>query len=230
MGCSDDDKATLVTSFEGKLTKANSEFIAKEDLALNESGSTTFQDNNSAITFPHGYANWGTGYEYSFSQFTYTNKTDNSASNSIAAITKKGKAGSTYLTVNTDMYALPAQFTINAPQVYRIKGAWVTNSTWAYNSMTVGDNFAKPFKKGSWFKLTATGYTANDVETGSTEIYLANYQSDEDKPITDWIWFDMSELNDAIKVTFSLSSTDNNDYGMLTAAYFCMDGITLEEK
>lgn len=225
--CSDDDKATLVTSFEGKLTEANSEFIAKKDLALYESGTTTFQDNNNAITFPHSYGNFGEGYEYSFSDFTYTNKTDNSAANSITAITKKGKLGTTYLCV----YALePTKFTINNPGIYKIKGAWVTNSTYAYNAMTVGDGYAEAFKKDSWFKLTATAYGPSSIKIQTAEIYLANYKSDNDKPVNEWIWFDMSELEDAIAIEFSLSSTDNGQWGMNTPAYFCIDGITLEEK
>lgn len=239
VGCSDDDddkgngieKETVITSFEGKLTGANSEFIAKENFPENESFSTTFQDNNKTITFPHSYANWG--YGYTFSQFTYTNRTDNSAANSTAAITKKGKVGTTYLSVYApvDEYTPPAEFTINNPQLYKIKGAWVTNSTYAYNGMTVGDGYAEPFKKGSWYKLKATGYTANGTEINSIEIELANYKSDDDKPVNEWIWFDMTELDNAVKIKFTLTSTDNDpQWGMRTAAYFCMDGITLEEK
>jgi len=233
--CSDDDKATLVTSFEGKLTEANSEFIAKENVAVNESGSTTFQDNSNAITFEHSYSNWGSGY--SFSQFTYTNKTDNSAANSITAITKKGKVGTTYLSVYAavDAYTPPAQFTIKNPEVYKIKGAWVTNSTYAYNGIATDKiSGPTPFKKGDWFKLTATGYSSNNAETGTAEIYLANYSTDNDKPVSEWIWFDMTELGNAVKIKFSLSSTDNSEWNgeefMNTPSYFCMDGVTLEEK
>jgi len=226
--CSDDDKATLVTSFEGKLTEENSEFISESKTVDGSYYIDSFKDSSNQLSFTHYYNDWG--YGYTFAGFTYTNYTDNSSSKSIAAITKKGKIGDVYLSACTNDYT-PAEFTINNPEVYKIKGAWVTNCTWAYNSMTVGDGYADPFVKGSYFILKATGYGPNNTQTGTTEIYLANYSSDNDKPVSDWIWFDMTELSNAVKVKFSLSSTNNDpEWGMKTASYFCMDGITLEEK
>lgn len=233
-GCSsdDDDKVTLISNFEGKLSATNSEFKAVESVAeLNKTYSTTFQDNDKAITFDHSYSDWG--YGYSFSQFTYTNKSDNAAANSITAVTKKGKVGTTYLSAYApvDDYTPAATFSIAQPEFYKMKGVWVTNSTYAYNGMTVGDGYAQPFKKGSWYKLTATGMTSGGSTVGTAEIYLANYSSDNDKPVGDWIWFDLSTLSDATKFKFTLTSTDNDPvWGMRTAAYFCMDAITLEEK
>lgn len=228
VGCSDDDKATLVTSFENKLTKTDSEFVSESKTAFNDFYFIdTFKDNSNQLTLKHYF---GFFPDYTFAGFTYTNYTNNTSSNSIAAITKKGKVGSTYLSACTNSFT-PAEFAINTPEVYKIKGAWVTNSTYAYNAMTTDQiSDTTPFKKGDSFKLTATGYSNTDVETGSVEIYLANYTNDTDKPVNEWIWFDMTELGDAVKVKFSLSSTDNGQWGMNTPAYFCMDGITLEEK
>lgn len=226
-GCNDDDKATIVLSFEGKLTEEETEFRSESTDKVGDYFVDSFTDNDKTILFPHSYAYWGK--ERSFSQFTYTNKTDTSTVNCIAAITEKGKVGRTYLCVYADELS-PAQFTINVSDVCVMKGAWVTNCAWAYKSMIAGDAFAKKFEKGDWFMLTAIGYSAKDVETGRAEIYLANYKSDGDKPVNEWMWFDMRSLRNAVKVKFVLDSKDKNEWGMNTPAYFCMDGITLEEK
>lgn len=226
-GCSDDDKDQIISNFEGKLTEANAEFISDSQTKDGWYYTDTFQDNSQLLTFTHLYSYWDE--EYKFASFTYTNKTDNSADNSITAITKKGKAGKTYLCAYTSELA-PSTFVI-ANSAYQLKGAWVTNSTYAYNAMTAGYSPARAFKEGDSFTLTAIGYNKHSVETGRAKIDLANYKSDTDTPVNEWIWFDMTPLNDPTRVEFLLSSTDNHEvYGMNTPAYFCMDAITLEER
>ena len=49
------------------------------------------------------------------------------------------------------------------------------------------------------------------------------------KIVNTWEWFDWSYIEDADHIEFEMSSTDNNDYGMATPSYFCLDGITLIE-
>ena len=226
----DDENTTTVVpvsiSLENKLTEDNTEFISEKEIIPETSVFDTFQDSNGLLTFDHYFADWGSGY--SFSAFTYMNKTDNSASISPVPYCKKAKTGKVYLAVNPSDYS-PAIMTINNPSIYTINGAWVTNSTYAYNSMTIGDSYATAFKKDSYFKLTATGFDANNNVTGTAEIYLANYKSDNDKPVTEWIWFDMSPLMAAVKIQFSLTSSDTGEFGMNTAAYFCMDDIVLNK-
>lgn len=226
-GCSDDDKDLIISNFESKLTEANSEFISNSKTVSGYYFTDTFQDNNKLLTFSHLYSYWDEAYQ--FAGFTYTNKTDNSAENSIAAITKKGKAGTTYLCAYTNDFS-PSTFVITN-SAYQLKGAWVTNSTYAYNAMTKGYSPARAFKKGDKFILTAIGYNKNNVETGKAEIYLADYKSDTDTPVSEWIWFDLTPLNDATRVEFQLSSTDSHeDWGSNTPSFFCIDAITLEEK
>lgn len=235
IGCSDDDKEIVedelfITKFEGKLASANSEFISESKEEEGYYFVETFEDNEKLVSFKHLYT-WGD--KYYFASFTYMNITDNSDNMSTAAITKKGKNGSTYLCAYTSEFA-PATFTINDPEVYKIDGAWITNSTQAYNAMTTGDisgpTTSTPFKKGDSFKLTAIGYKSDDTPAGKAEIYLANYKSGNEKPVNEWIWFDMTPLKNAVRVEFLLESTDNNSNGMLTPAYFCMDAITLKER
>lgn len=234
-GCSsdDDEKQVIVTSFEGKLTEANSEFESESTEVSNYYFKDTFEDNGKYLKFDHYYSIFN-GIR-SFAGFTYTNKTDKETPNSPASITGKGKVGSVYLTAYTNSWT-PAAITINNPNLYFVKGAWVTNSVYAYNGMTtdnLGGLSTTTFTKGSWFKLTANGYDNNDNKIGNTEIYLANYKSDNDLPLTDWVWFDLTSLKNASKISFELTSTDTDprpEVGMNTPASFCIDGITLEEK
>ena len=110
-----------------------------------------------------------------------------------------------------------------------VPGFYITNSSYAYDSMTNGDASAKKFAKGDWFKLTITGYDADDNETGSKEYYLADFR-DEAKAfiINDWRYVDLSCLGQVAKIGFALSSTDNGAYGMNTPAYFCFDNFGAE--
>ena len=116
---------------------------------------------------------------------------------------------------------------LNEPAV--VPGFYITNSSYAYNSMTGGDSFAKKFDKGDWFKLTITGYDADDQVTGTKEYYLADLR-DPAKAyiINDWRYVDLSGLGTVAKIGFALSSTDTGAYGMNTPAYFCFDDFGAE--
>ena len=91
----DDENTTTVVpvsiSLENKLTEDNTEFISEKEIIPETSVFDTFQDSNGLLTFDHYFADWGSGY--SFSAFTYMNKTDNSASNSPVPYCKKAKTG-----------------------------------------------------------------------------------------------------------------------------------------
>ena len=110
-----------------------------------------------------------------------------------------------------------------------VPGFYITNSSYAYNSLTGGDSFAKKFGKGDWFKVTITGYDANNEVTGTKDFYLADLR-DPNKAyiINDWRYVDLSGLGKVSKLGFELSSTDNGDWGMNTPAYFCFDNFGAE--
>lgn len=230
-GCSKDDdnetppKKEVVISFEKVLTKDNSEFIA--DGTPNAQGfqETNFKDPENLVSFDHYYADWGGGY--SFAGFTYTNKMDYTLQCQPNCGTVK--TGKVFIGVYSNEYT-PATLSINEQEKYSIKGLWITNSKNAYVGMTEGKTPARVFKKGDWYKVTAIGYDNNNKEIGSTNIMLADYKSDTDKPINDWIWFDLTSLKNATKITITPSSSDVGEWGMNTGIYFCIDDITLIEK
>ncbi len=110
-----------------------------------------------------------------------------------------------------------------------VPGFYITNSSYAYTSMTNGDASAKKFEKGDWFKLTITGFDADNNETGTKEYYLADLRDEATAYIiNDWRYVDLSGLGKVAKLGFELASTDNGSYGMNTPAYFCFDNFGAE--
>ena len=125
----------------------------------------------------------------------------------------------------------PCYITPLSKEAVVVPGFYITNSSYAYNSLTGGDPFAKKFGLGDWFKLTITGYDADDKVTGTKDYYLADLRDAEKAYIiNDWRYVDLSGLGKVSKLGFELSSTDNGDYGMNTPAYFCFDNFGAEGK
>jgi hypothetical protein len=116
-----------------------------------------------------------------------------------------------------------------------VSGFFVTNSTWAALSMKKGDAYSKKFGGASgedpdWFKLTIEGHYQG-ASSGSVEYYLADYRAEDpldDFIIETWQWVDLTSLGTVDSLAFSLSSTDNGDWGMNTPSYFCIDQLHVE--
>ena len=227
--CSDDDdaKAELIVSFENSLTAAESTFQGTGGEPFGEWGYyvTSFKDHQQLVEFSHYYAPWGFG-----GGFTYTNTTDVNTPGytNLSAITGKGQNGKVYLTAAT---ANEVRLTNLQPATYQFKGAYITNTTYAYLAMHDGNDgntpaLVKKFGADDWFKLTATGYTVSGSKVGSVDFYLAQGTD----IVNTWKWCDWSPIATADYILFSLSSTDNGEWGMNTPAYFSIDGVTLVEK
>ncbi|MBP5338298.1 MAG: DUF4465 domain-containing protein [Prevotella sp.] len=123
----------------------------------------------------------------------------------------------------------PCYVTVLSDEDVVVPGFYITNSSYAYNSLTGGDPYAKTFGKGDWFKLTITGYDSNNEVTGTKDYYLADLRDPATAYIiNDWRYVDLSGLGKVHKLNFELSSTDNGDWGMNTPAYFCFDNFGAE--
>ena len=226
--CSDDDaaKANLTVSFENSLSGAEATFQGTDGEPFGEWGYyvTSFKDPQQLAQFSHYYASWGFG-----GGFTYTNTTDVSTSGftNLSAITGKGQNGKVYLTAAT---ANEVRITNLQSATYQFKGAYITNTTYAYLAMRDGNdggsNLVKKFGADDWFKLTATGYTASDTPLGSIDFQLAKGTD----VLSSWQWFDWSAIADAAYIVFTMSSSDTNEYGMVTPGYFCLDMVTFIER
>jgi hypothetical protein len=101
-------------------------------------------------------------------------------------------------------------------------GVYVCNHPWPYYGCVHGDGMARAFDEGDYFELEAVGVAADGSET-STSIKLIEFVNGELQALNDWTFFDLSSLGEVTSVYFKLNSTDTGNYGMNTAAYFCMD-------
>ena len=167
----------------------------------------------------------------SWTGFAYSKKTDGTTSgylNQYSAITGSGaNASENYAVAN----GMPGMKFANATYLAEVM---ITNSTYAHNSMADGDAFAKKFGGDSgddadYFLLSIKGYN-NNTYTDSVGFYLADFQDSDnvnDYIINAWTAVNLSSLGMVDSLSFSLTSSDNGDWGMNTPAYFCMDDITL---
>ena len=203
-----------------------------EDVELSPSGIWEPQEGNNEM-FSHGWTFTNYYSSYFWGGFTASNRTDLSQtylSAQYTAATGCGYDGSAQYAVaytygaQTDVYAADGQ-------PHTVTGCYVTNNLWAYQNMLEGDNTVAPFggisgNDPDWFKLTATGKNASGQTVGTLDFYLADYRFDnpeDDYILNTWEWFDLSPLGEVATISFDLSSSKNNNSGMITPAYFCMD-------
>lgn len=175
--------------------------------------------------YSQAYSFWG-----GFTASNHTDLTQTGMDAQYTAVTAGGYDGSAQYGV---AYTFGAQTDVYASdgQAHTVTGCYVTNNLWAYQSVVNGDASSTPFggttgNDPDWFKLTATGKNASGQTIGTLDFYLADYRfdnNDDDYVINTWEWFDLSPLGAVHTISFSLSSTKGNAYGMLTPAYFCID-------
>ncbi|TWT83037.1 hypothetical protein CA13_45000 [Planctomycetes bacterium CA13] len=177
----------------------------------------------------------------SWSGWAFSNTTDTTTPgyfNQYSAFAAGGANGS-------DTYAVASVYGIDLPNIVRdesngigFKELSVTNTTYAALSMREGDAFAKKFGGESgddadWLLLTIQGLNNQDESVGTVDFYLADYRFDDnslDYIVSDWTTVDVSSLTAATKLVFSLSSSDNGDFGMNTPAYFAIDNVVLDQS
>ena len=204
-----------------------------EDVTLNANGvwQAPQEGDNTFISSGWSFTNYYS--EYFWGGFTVSNHTDLSQVSLNAQYTAAagtGYDGSAQYAVAYTMGAQTAVSTIDG-SMQTVSGCYVTNNLWAYQNMLDGDYTATPFGGTSgddpdWFKLTATGKNASGQTVGTLNFYLADYRfsnHENDYILNTWEWFDLSLLGPVASITFSLTSSKNNAYGMITPAYFCMD-------
>ena len=119
---------------------------------------------------------------------------------------------------------------MNKPEGEVVGGFYVTNTANNVKAYTEGDGMTGKFEAGDWCKLTITGYRA-DGTSADVEVYLADYRSASEAErgyIDNWQWVDLTSLGKVVELGFAVSSSHNNEYGMTTPGYFCMDGLNGE--
>jgi hypothetical protein len=187
--------------------------------------------------FPNYYdTSWG---GYWAGGWAYSNQTDSTLQTSSPAQLYNSRAGggfnmSANFAVGTQGSVLKLTG-ISAGKA--LSGVYITNSTYAYNSMKLGDAFAKQFGGASgndpdFFKLTIKKYLGGILAADSVEFYLADYRfsnNAQDYIIKDWAYVNLLPLGNCDSLLFTLASSDNGAWGMNTPAYYCIDNfLTLD--
>jgi len=197
--------------------------------------------NDGLAHFPCIYDTSG-GYTF-WNYFAYSNETDSVTSgysNQYSAKTAAGYAGSAEYAVaycsNPVTYTNTMNLNLRGTAIgHPVKGFYLTNSTYAYNSIAAGypvEYPARKFHNGDWFKLTIYGYSGGALKPDSVSTYLADFLFPDPSMnyiLNTWQWVDLLPLGNVDSLQFSLSSTDNGSFGMNTPAYFCIDNFTTYE-
>lgn len=118
------------------------------------------------------------------------------------------------------------------------RGFFVTNTANNVRSYLNGDGMSKDadgtytgdkgFTTGDWCKLTVYGSKDDQTVSGTVEFYLADYRSANEAEhyyVKDWTWVDISSLGNVNMLSFEVTSSRSNEYGMTTPGYFCMDNF-----
>lgn len=231
---------TMATSDRGSYGANTATYFALDGLKIKQTAVATFENEAGGINLVDAESNWfgadepanewnsWTSGDFNFktyytpsykSAWVVTNETSTEfASWSDAYRSAAGGAfdGDNFVVWNLCYYGTE-QVTFE-PQV--VKGFFVNNNSYAVNSMCNGDASAKKFENTDWFKLTITGYKEGAaVET--VDFMLA----ENGKYVNQWTYVDLTTLGEIDAVQFSMSSTDNGDWGMNTPAYFAMDNF-----
>jgi len=113
--------------------------------------------------------------------------------------------------------------------VYQAEGVYVNMSPWPYFGNIHGNDFTRPLDQdGDYFKLFIHGLDENHEDNGlKVEHYFAKFENGALTQSPNWEWIDLSALGEVYGIYFSMESTDSEDWGMNTAAYFCIDKLQI---
>ncbi|MEI8278787.1 MAG: DUF4465 domain-containing protein [Bacteroidota bacterium] len=196
--------------------------------------------NNGLAHLPCVYDTSG-GFPYWSSGFAYSNKTDSVTSgytNNYSAKTASGYNYSAKYAVASNFMPINIVLTGSA-KGNPVQGFYITNATYAYNSMRDGDFVAKKFggvtgNDPDWFKVQIRGYHGGVLSTtDSVDFYLADFRfanNAQDYIVKTWEWVNLLSLGDVDSLQLRLSSSDTaGGFGMNTPSYYCIDNFTTYE-
>lgn len=174
----------------------------------------SFSNSYTTYTSDYGDGSFWSGFAYSNS--TSTGFTDYTTDcNSVTGGGHNSKTFAVGYSAGT--------ITISASEAKTVLGCYLTNNTYAYNSMTNGDSYAKKFEAGDYFRVVFKGDNGNSVKFSLADMNNGGI-------LTTWQWCDLSGLGKVKTITFSFESSDSGDYGINTPTYFCMDDLTISNQ
>jgi len=183
---------------------------------------------NAYLELPSTY---DTAFNFWSSGWALSNKTDSVTSgfaNLYSAKAASGHAGSSNYLVGQQNAVLRFKSNVAGQNV---QGVYLTNGTYAYNSMRDGDQFAEPFggptgEDPDFFKLVIRGFRGDTLGADSVEFFLADYRFEEDSLdyiLRDWRYVDLTALGPVDSLQFTMRSSDVGEFGINTPLFFCLD-------
>ena len=166
--------------------------------------------------------------------FAYANSTSTKFDNSDYFIDQWNNAvGGGYDGSENYMVAYPqgGKITVmNNDEGDQLRGFYITNDAWNVFAYTVDDGSTsnpttneRQFGIGDWCKITIT------ADNGKTkDYYLADYRDENAENhyyVSTWEWVDLRELGTVKNLSFKVTSSRNNQWGMVTPGYFCVDNF-----
>jgi hypothetical protein len=118
---------------------------------------------------------------------------------------------------------------INLPSGTNPVSMNVTNTTYTAQSITEGDQFARAFHQGDYFKLDILGFSGlngTGTQLGDVPFYLADFRGSTLQLVNDWTPVDLTALKRSESLAFNLTSTDVGQFGINTPTYFAVDNLT----
>ena len=209
----DVEDKTVATFEEAAITPDKPESV----FLLSKTG--TFTSGN--FEFTQDVADYGEYGVYYFGGIV-SNKTDNTYKDDNDG--SKSVSGGAYQGKNYLIWtpSLTGADGIKLTKAAKVPGMYVNNTTYAYASMTKGDDFAgEPFGDDDWFLLTVNGSLNGKAVNTSVEFYLAKGKN----IVTEWTYVDLSKLGEIDALSFALTGSRTGDYGLNTPAYFCIDNL-----
>ncbi len=187
------------------------------------------------VWFENEFTDWGWGF-YSWTGFGYSNMTDTVTEgydNQYSCIAGSGAGSSVNYAVVYCNDWTTAYMNFNTELL--VNSVSVTNSTYSYLSMLIGDAFAKKFggidgTDPDWLMLSINGYDETGAATGTVEFYLADFRDvnpANDYIVSTWQTVDLSSLGYVKKISFNFYSSDVGDWGINTPTYFALDNISI---
>ncbi|MBL6871192.1 MAG: DUF4465 domain-containing protein [Flavobacteriales bacterium] len=178
------------------------------------------------ITFSN---TWNSNWNYWSDGWIYSNNSDSvtsGLSNISSCVAGKGANNSSNYSIGKNKVYFNVD---NSGNSLPIDGIYVTNTTYAHNSMRDGDVFAKKFTNTDqdYYKLLITSFN-NGTDVDTVEFFLADFthlDSLQDYIVNDWKYVDLSSLGLVDSIKFSLVSSDIGQFGMNTPAFFAIDNI-----
>lgn len=224
----------FVSDFESFTLSPNSYYM--------DTTSLPFSTQNA--TFQHRCVKFGTSWFWT-GGFAYTNVNDSANgtfTNLYGVKAYKGYNASAKFVVGQDGGVIQL-----ASQQNTVDGFYVTNTTYAYKMMLLGDTangFSRKFgdttgtgsgttiAQGAYpdfFKLTVKGYHNGVLGSDSVVFYLADFRSQNnalDYIVDTWQWVNTASLGEVDSLKFWMYSSDVGQFGVNTPLFFALDNFT----